>query len=248
MGDEQDPGSRVDPVAQLAQHAAAVPGVEGGRRLVGDDELGAGDERRGDKGALAQSARELVGALPQAGLGIRHARGPQRLEHPAPALAPRGEPVQAQGVADLVLDPAQGVQASQRILRDEARPGAADRVPGPSPSRRRLGEVAAAREEDAPPDRGSGGEQAEQRAGRDGLARSALPDERHALAGAQLEPDPVDHEAAVEVDREPVDASEYPTHENRSLRSKARPSTVVARPTARIMSPGKKVSHQALVR
>ncbi len=68
--------------------------VERGGRLVGDQQLRVERDRRGDQGALAQAARELVRQLPGAHLRLGHADLLQQLDH-APLAVARGRPGRA---------------------------------------------------------------------------------------------------------------------------------------------------------
>ena len=56
----------LEPLAQLVEELEDLGldrHVEGGRRLVGDEQLGLAGERHGDHDPLAHAARELVGVL-----------------------------------------------------------------------------------------------------------------------------------------------------------------------------------------
>ena len=67
MGDHDDRVAVVvDELAQQREHVAAGAGVERAGGLVGEDDLGAGDERAGDRDALLLAAGQLRGAVAQA--------------------------------------------------------------------------------------------------------------------------------------------------------------------------------------
>ena len=130
MTDEQRPCPGVDPATQFFEHAHAVPGIERGGRLVGHDQLGFGDERRGNKRALTQTTRELVRAAAQLLLGRGHARRCEGVDGARPSrLSARQDSVQAQGVSDLVLEASQGVQPAECVLRHERSAHPAKRGP-----------------------------------------------------------------------------------------------------------------------
>ncbi len=119
VADEEGGGTLVDATPDLAEHAAAVGRVERGGGLVGDDELGVGNERRGYEGTLAQATREFFGAQAKLPLGLGHARRCEGVVYPLAACRSAREPVEPKRVADLVLNPAQWVEATQRVLRYE---------------------------------------------------------------------------------------------------------------------------------
>ena len=66
--DQPDPGIALD-LGKEVQNLRLDGYIEGGRRLVGDDQLRLAHERHGDHDPLAQAARELVRELRQALLG-----------------------------------------------------------------------------------------------------------------------------------------------------------------------------------
>ena len=103
--------------------------VEGGGRLVGDEQRRRQRDRRGDEGALAQPAGELAGALPGGECRIRDAGVGEQLEHPGTPGARSELGVQPQRVVDLPPDGAQRVEGDQRVLQDEADLLAPDAAP-----------------------------------------------------------------------------------------------------------------------
>jgi hypothetical protein len=66
--DQPDPGIALD-LGKEVQNLRLDGYIQGGRRLVGDDQLRLAQERHGDHDPLAQAARELVRELRQALLG-----------------------------------------------------------------------------------------------------------------------------------------------------------------------------------
>ena len=100
--------------------------VEGGGRLVGDQEVGAVGERHGDHDALALAAGELMRVGAESLLGVADADPGQEVED-AGAGGGAGEAlVEREALADLLLDGVERVQAGHRLLEDEADVVAAD--------------------------------------------------------------------------------------------------------------------------
>ena len=66
--------------------------VERGRRLVGDQKLGLGQERHGDHDALAHAAGELVRIVADPPLRVGDADRVQHLDGARPHLPPRQAP------------------------------------------------------------------------------------------------------------------------------------------------------------
>ena len=188
VGDEQV--RQVEPLAQVEQQVEDLRldrDVEGGHRLVGEDELGVEGERPRDPDPLALAAGELVrvaaGVLaPQADL----------LEVVADALvadlavAPvvLGGRLGQQPLADEVADGHARVQRADRILEDDLHPAAHVFLSTPCELRIVL----------AVELRAAGGRllEAEQRAAERRLAAAGLADEAEDLAPADLERDVVD--------------------------------------------------------
>jgi hypothetical protein len=97
--------------------------VEGGHRLVADDQVGLHDQRPGDRDALALPARELVGPLVQGDVGVEAHRveGLADLGLVLLAAAPPPDPQRlGQDVAHLPPR----VQRRDRVLEDELEAGA----------------------------------------------------------------------------------------------------------------------------
>ncbi|MEZ5865038.1 MAG: hypothetical protein R3D25_13590 [Geminicoccaceae bacterium] len=91
--------------------------VEGGGRLVGDEQLHrTADERHGDHHPLPDAARELVRVLGEALPGELDADLLHDLEGAGTALAARHfGPVRAQHLGELVADPERRVEAGHRL-------------------------------------------------------------------------------------------------------------------------------------
>ena len=170
--------------------------VEGGGRLVGNDELRVARQRHGDEHALALPAGELVGVGAQRALRIQ-AHQLQQLLGAAGAAALRQ-------LLHLRLDEHGGVQGRQRVLVDHGDLAAAQRV-----------HLALAHGEQVLPVvehlAGDGGlrvQKAHDGERGDGLAAARLAHEAHGLARAHHEAHMVDHvhvAMARELDAEVLD-------------------------------------------
>jgi hypothetical protein len=163
--------------------------VERSRRLVGDEQLGAGGQRHGDHHPLRLAARELVGvrAGPAAGIGdadpIEHLDGSFLAGLALEAL------VHLVDLGDLEADPVGRVQRRDRLLEDHADAVAAH----VAHLGLRLGQQLLAGEahraaHDAP---GLVDEPQHRERGH-ALARARLADEAEDLARQHVEVDPVD--------------------------------------------------------
>jgi hypothetical protein len=161
--------------------------VEGGRRLVGDQDLRPAGERHADHHALAHAAREFVRVLPQP---ARRIGDPHRVEHVArepQRLAVAGALVDADGLAHLRADRHDRVEGGHRLLEDHRDVAAAD------PAHRGFGqrhEVAAV-EQDAPAGEPEARLRQEPHDGERGdrLAGSRFARDAQGLAGAERERD-----------------------------------------------------------
>ena len=105
MGDHHDRVAvGVDDLAQEREHVAPGAPVERSGRLVGEHDLGPGDERAGDRDALLLAAGELRGTVAQAVLE------PDPRRDLAHGRAPRAAAVQPQRQADVLRDRERGQQ------------------------------------------------------------------------------------------------------------------------------------------
>ena len=132
--------------AQQAQHLGLGRHVDGGGRLVGDEQSGVAGERHGDDGALAQTAAELPRVCVQALLGHRDADVPQQVVGEIAGRLLADRLVQHDRFDDLVPDGVDRAEGRHRLLRDQRDLAAADRAhllaaadpvrPGQRPPRR----------------------------------------------------------------------------------------------------------------
>ena len=143
--------------------------VEGARRLVGEKDRGAGDERAGHGGALLLSAGELVGVLVHE---LLDAQGPDQGREPALHLLGR-HVRQHEGQEDVVPH-GEGIQQVE-VLEDEPQVLATKRRQVPLTGAR---EVLTLQEHLPRGGLVEGGQDVEQR----GLARAALPHDGNELA------------------------------------------------------------------
>ena len=146
------------------QHFALGGDVERGGRFVGDQQVRTRRERHGDHRTLLLAARKFAGERLGRPYGVGQARARQQL-HDARIAIPPGKPL-GQGFTQLVANAHDGIQRFHRILEHvgHARLRNRRRAEG-NPSRDR---------------RPVGGRQTRQRQGREGLAASGLPHQRHA--------------------------------------------------------------------
>ena len=145
--------------------------VEGGRRLVGHEEVGLAGERHCDHGALAHPARELVGVVARAQGGGRDADAGQGRDRFRTGFAVRQPTMEAQRLGDLLADGEDRVEGGHRLLKDD---GDAIAAQG-----RELGFAEGSQLDAVEPDRtvqdaAGRGDEVEQRKCQDRLARSAL--------------------------------------------------------------------------
>ena len=114
--------SRID--CEQAEHLLLDGDVQGGRRLVGDDERRAAHEPHADHGALPHAARELVGILSGAPLGGRHVDGSQAVDGACVGLRAAHAQVVTAHLGELAADPAGRVEGGHRVLEHHRQRGA----------------------------------------------------------------------------------------------------------------------------
>ena len=111
--------SAVAQVLQQVQDAEADRHVEHRDRLVGEQHLGVGGERPGDRHALALAARELVGELVDVALGGVQLHAVEQLDERVLELAAAQAPlVDADAARERVAHGVHGVQRAERVLED----------------------------------------------------------------------------------------------------------------------------------
>ena len=192
MGDQDDGQVVLDPhLLEQGEDLRLDGDVEGGGRLVAQEDLGAARQGDGDDHALAHPARELVGVLAGAPLGVGDAHVPQVFQ----GLVPRGPApeglVQLDGLHDLVPHRLEGVEAGHGVLHDHGDLPPAHLEPVLFPAqvgqaqRRRTPVVV----DGAVGDGAVCVQQAHERLGKDRLARAALPHDGQHLAGVDVEVD-----------------------------------------------------------
>ena len=103
--------------------------VERRGRLVGEQQLGAAGQGDGDHHALAHAARQLVGVLRQAPLGLGDADRPEQGHRVVPGRAAIDAEVVAQALGDLVADLEHRVERRHRVLEDHRHLGAPQVAP-----------------------------------------------------------------------------------------------------------------------
>ena len=168
-------------VPQQVQHAQADRDVEHRHRLVGEQRLGVGGQRAGDRDPLALAAGELVRVLLQVQRRGRQLHAAQQLGQRLLAGVPA---VDLQGAGQVVAHGVHRVQRGERVLEDQLDPA---RVRLELPSALHRGELA------ADPDLAAGARvQLRQQPGDRRLAGPGLPDQRGDPAPAQTQGDFVD--------------------------------------------------------
>ena len=158
--------------------------VEGGGRLVGDDELGIAREPDGDHHALAHAARELVRVLSEPPRGIGDADHLQELDGARPRLVLAHPLVDEKRLHDLQPDGQHRVERGHRLLEDHRDVAAAQRAHLVLGEREEI----ASFEQDAPVRDASGrlGEEAHDRERRYRFAAAGFADQRDHLARIDL--------------------------------------------------------------
>ena len=195
VGDEQHRQPEVAPQAVEDRHDLGLGGdVQGGRRLIGQQQPRLGQQGRGDHDPLQHAAGHLVRVLPEplvpmvdADLGEHVHRPPARLRRGHPEVGP-------ERLGHEVPDPPHRVGVRPRILEDH-------RYLVAVPAQVRAGEPVdvGARVPDRALDLGPTRQQAVDRPGGHGLARPRLADQADGLARPHRERDITQHGALVAV-------------------------------------------------
>ena len=163
--------------------------VQGGRRLVCDQELRLARERHRDHRPLPHPARELVRIVPQALVRARDPDLIEQLGRTLVGLLAIHPEVHFERLADLPADGEHRVERGHRVLEDHRDLAAADRAQVLVVERE---QVAAAEHRRALGDAAVPGEDPEQRERGDALAAARLAHDPQRLAGGDVERDPVD--------------------------------------------------------
>ena len=182
VGDQEN--RHVERVLQIAhqfQDLGLKRHVERRRRLVGDEERRPADERHGDHRPLAKPAGQFERIHLQRPFGLGKADEPQGLLDLPVDLGPAAPLMDAQGLTELVADRMKRREGGHRLLEHHSdRPAAhgAEFRRGAGKARKVEGAEIGVVEEDAPGgDDGALGQEAENRLGGDGLARTRFADE-----------------------------------------------------------------------
>ncbi len=170
--------------------------VEGGGRLVGDEDQRIAGKRHGDHHALAHAAGELEGVAVDRGLGVRDLDLGQQFEHAGAALGGGHLEVDLQRLADLEADAVDRRQRGHRLLEDHRDLAAADVADGAA-ARVEAGEVGggavgAVEADLAGGDAAGAVDDLQDRAGGDGFARARTRRRRRASCRVEGEGDAVD--------------------------------------------------------
>ncbi|MCY1299314.1 hypothetical protein D9M70_488370 [compost metagenome] len=206
VGDQHQGHALVALQVEQQVHDLRLDGhVEGGGRLVGDQQARLAGDGHGDRHALAHAAGELVR------VGVEAAGGGRDIDPleqfggaPARGLAAEAE-VLAQHFLDLEADRVAGVERAGRILEDHGDVLADDAPPLPALEAEHVDAVEAQGIGRDPP---GGVDQAHQRQHADRLAGAGLADDGQHLAGVQRQVEAVDHRIAGEADAEVADVEQ----------------------------------------
>ena len=119
VGDEEQSGmglllEQCQQVEDLGLHGD----IEGGRRLIGDDEAGPQREGHGDHDPLALAARQLMLVAAQTVLRIGHPDHAEELQSGLPGLRLGLFGVDVEHLAELILHREHGIEAGGGILED----------------------------------------------------------------------------------------------------------------------------------
>lgn len=187
MADEEDRGGVV--AAEPAQQVHDLPlhgDVQGCRRLVRDDEVGAQHRGGGDRHPLALASGELEGAGAQQA-ALAGQRDAAELDQGLfDGLVPRGSVVCAHGLRQLRLDPERRVEGGGGVLEDHRHSGR--QLPVPFPARQRP-DVRAEEPVGVPGRAGAVGQQVGEGERGQGLAGTGLADQADHLTAPQREAD-----------------------------------------------------------
>ena len=178
--------------------------IECGRRLVGYQQVGLGDQRRREHRPLAHAARHLVRVRTELAFRVRQTNPFEHRHHAGVGLRPGGKAVPQQNLPQLRADTQIGVQRLHRVLEDHADAARPDPVELAIADAENLPAV----EFDAARDTGAFRQQAENRQGRLGLARSGFAHESHRLTALDEQVDAVDHCIVAIADREVGDVQQ----------------------------------------
>ena len=248
VGDQQH--ADVEPALQVGEQIEDLRldrDVEGGGRLVGDEQLGLARQGHRDQDALAHSARHLERVLLDALGWIGDADHVEQLDGPGPRRLAAELAMAAQHLDHLAADGEHRIERRHRVLehhRDLATADAFDR----RRSTRRVHERLALPAHVAADDAAGQLDHPEQRLRGDALARAGLADEAERLALADREAD-VAHgvdgaSASDEIDLEVVDlehrlSSSIVTAGRAERRRRSSPRTPTRRRSASRARPGR---------
>ena len=193
--DEHDRGAELlGETAQELEDLGLHGDVEGGRRLVGDDQARVERERLRDDDALLLAAGELVRVVVDAVLGVGDADPAQHVDRLGPGVGAGDRQVRPQPLGDLPADRVDGVEDRRRLLEDHRGVPAAHVAQLVAAQRddvvRRRAVLA--RQQHGTAGEGGLGQQAEDRSCGHGLARPRLADDGEHLAGPDLQRDALD--------------------------------------------------------
>ena len=164
--------------------------VEGGRRLVGDQDARPRRQRHGDHHPLAHAAGEAVRVVVDPRLRVGQVNAAQQRDRLAPCLGPGPRAVRADRLDDLPADRLHRIQRGDRILEDHRDAAVAQLAHA---GLARLHQVLAFETDAAASEAHAGlGQDAHQRQRRQRLAAAGLADDRQRAARRQAKAHVVD--------------------------------------------------------
>ena len=195
-------------LAQEVEDLRLDGGVERGRRLVGDQEIGLAGQRHGDHHPLVHAAGKLVGIVLEALARCRDADVVEKTQRLGAGRRALQSAMQAQRLLDLTADAVHRVEAGRRILEDEGDALAAHPFQG---GRRRLEKIRAV-ENGLAGDAGALSEQAEDGEPGHALAAPGLTDQPDGFTAAHAQVDSVENThrpgSDGEIDRQAMDVDQ----------------------------------------
>ncbi len=185
MGDQQHGTAELaGHLVDLVQDHLLHRHVQGGGRLVRDQQLRPARQADGDQHALAQAARELVRVLLGPPRGLGDAGALHHLDDGGPHVLLRRHAVGQQGLPDLLTHPGHGVEVGHRVLRHQPDPAATDAA---HPRLGQAHELLAREADGACRDPAVAGQQADRGHRGGGLARAGLAHDRQRAPGRERE-------------------------------------------------------------
>ncbi len=190
VGDHDERGvGALDELLEQGEDLRLDRDVEGGRRLVGDEQTGLAGQGHRDEGALAHPAAHLVGVVLETAVGVGDADPLEQVPGDRHGGLARHLLVPLQDLGDLAADRDDRVQRGERVLEDHRDVAAAAVAQVGVGEPEQVGSLEERLALDRVP---AAGEQPHDRERGDRLPAAGLADEADGLAGPDVEADAVD--------------------------------------------------------